>query len=136
MYTATLPDPSIRTKTFEEYLSRVCVPLENVQKEAATRLQEAIGSYDTTTSILEEDIESNKAEILTHAGIFRELRKAIEEQSATIRTVQYVHKEDSARIHTVEASLSDLKNGNGDLVAECKAAAAAVAERIQIGDTP
>ena len=42
---------------------------------------------------------------------------------------------DSAKINTLEASLSDLKNANGNLVAECKATAAVVAERIPSGDT-
>ena len=41
---------------------------------------------------------------------------------------------DSVEIQTLEASLYDLKNGNADLVAECRAAAKEVAERIPTGD--
>ena len=113
--------------------------MKNVQKEGAThsvQLQEAIETHSFTTSILEGDVESNKTELFTHTGDIKKLRKAIEEQSVTIRTVRDVRKADSAKIHTLEVSLSSIKNANKDLVAECKAAAVEVAQRIPSGDTP
>ena len=110
-----------------------------MQKEAATqsvKLQEAIDTHNDTTSILEGPVESNKGELLTHAGDIKKLREAIKAQSVTIGTVQDVRKADSAKIHALEVSLSSIKNANKDLVAECKAAAAKVAQRIPSGDIP
>ena len=120
-------------------MTRVCVSLENEQKEAATlsvKLQETIESHNVTISILGGDIESNNAMILKQGGVIKKLWEVNKDQSATIETVQEVHKVDFAKIQTLKASLSDLKNANGDLVAECKAAAAEVAEHIPSGDIP
>ena len=86
------------------------------------KFHEAIKTYDTTSSILEGDIESNNNKILTQAEVIEKLLEAVEQQSATIETIQEVHKVDSAGIQTVET--------------ECKAAAAAVAKRIPSGDIP
>ena len=80
--------------------------MEKVQREAVTqsvKFHEAIKTYDTTSSILEGDIESNNNKILTQAEVIEKLPKAVEQQSATIETIQEVHKVDSARIQTVEA---------------------------------
>ena len=99
--------------------------MEQVQIEAAQQSKK-----------LQEAIYSQKATISEMWGVLDDLREVNKMQTATNQTIQEVHKADSARIHALEASPADLKHTNLDLVAECKAAAPEVAQRIPSGDTP
>ena len=85
-----------------------------------TRTKQVQKEADAQSGKLREAIDKSNRNVAKMWGVIEKLRETIEEQSVTIRTVQEVH--------------TDLKNGNGDLVVECKAAADEVAERIQSGD--
>ena len=126
-------DPLIKRKNFEEYLNRLYVLLDHVQKDATM--------HSDNVKKLQEGIKTHSAEIMavkeanrTHSATIKTLHKVYETQSATIRTLQEVIKVEATKIQTLEASIYDLKNVNAKLVAECRAAAKEVAERILTGD--
>lgn len=125
------PDESlIKRKTFEEFLDRLCSYVHNgvtTQSAQAKKLKRGIERLNvdiTTVQEVNKDLSSTVSKLL----------EVNEEHTAAIGTLLEVNKEHASKIQTLEALLSEIKNANATLVAECKAVVDVAVERIPTGE--